>query len=614
MFEKSRISLLALLTLTAPLSLAHAQDTPDGLSATAQANFARQSKAVSLIQASLTPAQHKLDSHIARALPSQRSRLSASLPHLRALAAPDAPVLVDIRAKVTPAVLALIAKAGGQVESSFPDENAIRALLTPVQAEQVAGSNEVYSIFPADQPVLWAGPKTSEGDTTHKAALARATYGAKGAGIKVGVLSDGVDALATSQAAGELGTVTIIRNGAGVAQKGTGSEGVAMLEIVHDLAPQAELFFATGSSGTASMANNIRLLQKAGCKVIVDDIAYFAESNYQEDAISRAIRDVTNLGALYLTAAGNLGSKTSGETGVWEGKFLDGGPGDTYYGETGPRLHDFGGGIFDRVTSARSDGGTICFLQWADALVGTTWPVHHNYDLLLIDSSGALVDYSANVQDGTIPPIEFLQSVRAGDRLVIGKPAPGNAPLMHVLMYPGTLAKFTAGSCRGHNAAQKALSVAAAPAAAAAQPGSPTGPFPNPFNATNKVEVFSSDGPRRLFFNGDGSPNDRTLVKPDIAAADGVTTSVAGFKPFFGTSAAAPHAAAIAALVWSVKPTMAATRVRAALLGSVIDIMKTGVDRDSGAGIVMATKAVKAVQPPASPAASAKPAASAPAF
>src|SRR5262249_14217898 len=89
------------------------------------------------------------------------------------------------------------------------------------------------------------------------------------------------------------------------------------------------------------------------------------------------------------------------------------------------------------------------------------------------------------------------------------------------------------------------------------------------------------------------------LQKPDITAADGVSSSAAipGFNPFFGTSAAAPHAAAIAALLLSFSPTPTPAQVRTALTSSALDIEAAGFDRDSGAGIVMAFGAMKVINP-----------------
>jgi subtilisin-like proprotein convertase family protein len=155
----------------------------------------------------------------------------------------------------------------------------------------------------------------------------------------------------------------------------------------------------------------------------------------------------------------------------------------------------------------------------------------------------------------------------------------------------------TSGAIRGHSAAAAAFSVAAAPATA-------PGPFPNPFTTASVSETFTSDGPRRLLLNPDGgeiTPGNRTSTggivrqKPDITAASGVSTSTPGFNPFRGTSAAAPHAAAIAALMLSAVPTLTPEQVRAALITTAVDIEAPGVDRDTGAGVVMAQPALAAV-------------------
>ena len=67
-----------------------------------------------------------------------------------------------------------------------------------------------------------------------------------------------------------------------------------------------------------------------------------------------------------------------------------------------------------------------------------------------------------------------------------------------------------------------------------------------------------------------------------------------GFNPFFGTSAAAPHAAAIGGLVLSAHPTFTPAQVRQALTGSALNIEGPGWDRDSGFGIINAFVAINA--------------------
>jgi subtilisin-like proprotein convertase family protein len=76
--------------------------------------------------------------------------------------------------------------------------------------------------------------------------------------------------------------------------------------------------------------------------------------------------------------------------------------------------------------------------------------------------------------------------------------------------------------------------------------------------------------------------------KPDITAADGVSTSLEDFTPFFGTSAAAPHAAAIAALVLSGNPGAGEADVREAFDATALDLAPAGVDGRTGHGLLRA--------------------------
>src|SRR4029079_4249293 len=100
-------------------------------------------------------------------------------------------------------------------------------------------------------------------------------------------------------------------------------EGSAMLEIVHDLAPDAELYFATANGGVAAFADAIIQLYNAGCTVIVADVSYTNESPFQDGPIAQAVNTVTASGVLYFSSAGNAGSMAKSTAGVYEGNFVD---------------------------------------------------------------------------------------------------------------------------------------------------------------------------------------------------------------------------------------------------------------------------------------------------
>jgi len=102
------------------------------------------------------------------------------------------------------------------------------------------------------------------------------------------------------------------------------------------------------------------------------------------------------------------------------------------------------------------------------------------------------------------------------------------------------------------------------------------------------VESFSSRGPTiTRYFDKDGNrlatPDVR--LKPDLAGADGVATTTdfdvgtPDLNPFFGTSAAAPSAAGVAALLWSAKPSMSVD-----LLYAILKNPRGMIDCTSGPG------------------------------
>ncbi len=293
--------------------------------------------------------------------------------------------------------------------------------------------------------------------------------------------------------------------------------------------------------------------------------------------MAAAVNDVTKSGALYFSSAGNQGNLNDGTSGVWEGNFkkaLVPLPSlDPYEGPGNYQVHDF---AVDNISNRVGAMGAAVFLFWNEPY----GLAKADYDLFVLSGNlQTVVDGSVDFQNGNDFPIEAVNSPFTGERLVIVKSKTAAMKRLHLNTYGGRLAVATFGQTHGHSAATDAFSVAAVNAAYA-NGGAFTG------GQTNPVEVFSSDGYRQIFFNPLGKPAPSMRRKPDIAAADGVTTTTPGFAPFFGTSAAAPNAAGVAALVKSIFPTKTPAQIRMLLTSTAHDIEARGRDRDSGFGIV----------------------------
>jgi len=154
------------------------------------------------------------------------------------------------------------------------------------QLTSIAAKSQVRLINPAI-PKTSAGLVTSEGDAAMKTDDVKTELGLDGSGIKVGVLSDSFDCnpSAFTNAADDIlsgdlpsvGGITVLSDIAGCFGSAIGGsdEGRAMMQIVHDVAPGAQLAFHSAFNGLADFALGIAELALEGnCDVITDDVFY----------------------------------------------------------------------------------------------------------------------------------------------------------------------------------------------------------------------------------------------------------------------------------------------------------------------------------------------------
>ncbi len=547
-------------------------------------------------------------------------------------------VLVEIRvAGPTRERAARLADTGAEVVNVSPEYRVITATVAERDLRALAAAAGVVAITEVQTPITsgadddmtsaintCTGSVVSEGDAQLRAAIARAQYNVDGAGIEVGVLSDSFDArggAATGVATADLpgpgnpcgrsAPVRVLQDFPICAPPSTpcSDEGRAMAELVHDLAPGADLAFATAFTGELGMASNIEALAQAGADVIVDDVAYFAEPMFQDGPIAVAVNHVTAQGVTYYSAAANTNATDDADRiASWETpSFRNGGACPAGIPGTSCLDFDPGPGVDTAFEITVKAGRTVSLdLQWAEPRGG----VATNLDAYAQDG-GAITDFSDDVNSITQLPFEFVSLANGTGALKtfnvsINRASATGTPRVKFVLFGGPTriesTEYETGAggdvvgptIFGHNGAANAMSTAAVP-----------------YNNGATVEPFSSRGPVTLYFDSVEAgfpapplPAPRVLAKPDISATDGGQTSfftpAGGIFRFFGTSAAAPHAAAVAALQLDANPAQGVAQVKAAQTSTAQPV--GGLDPTAaGAGLVDALGAV-AANPPGPPA------------
>jgi hypothetical protein len=393
-------------------------------------------------------------------------------------------------------------------------------------------------------------------------------------------------------------------------------EGRAMLQIVHAVAPGADLAFYTGDNSETDFATGITTLAGAGAKVIADDLGYFDEPFYQDGIVAQAIDTVEAEGVAYFSAAGNDANAS------WE--------------STAPSFP-----VQQPSSAANNAGEYLLNFDTTNATTATALPITlsplvpgeyvaivvewdqpyvtgapdsggatSQIDVCVTGASAAVIveDYAGNNVTCTglnatgVDPVQVLiignSAAATGNtpteslNVYVGTNTPSAAPHRVIVSVetdgqtdPAPIAAYATHSetIQGHPNAAGAAAVGAAFY------------FDTPLcgTAPAQLEPYSSQGGAPILFSSTGARLATPVIrqKPNFVGPDGVnntflglTLAASGFPDggtlstnnaqcqndtstpnFFGTSAATPHAAGVAALLLQAAPTITPAQIYTAI-------------------------------------------------
>lgn len=460
------------------------------------------------------------------------------------------PVRVEISARRPAAARALVARLGGRVEASYG--RLIEAVVPPA-AVQILGQSRAVQY--AREPIR-AVPEAVRGEgVATTGALAWHRSGLRGAGAKVAVIDLGFRGWRDSRRNGDLpaSTVAVDFCSGGLDGPIAVNHGTAVAEIVAEMAPAARIYLICAQT-VAALGQAKDYARAQGIHIVNHSASWFNVGRGDDtgglETPTGIVADARAAGILWVNAAGNRAQQH------WSGTFSD---------LDADSWTEFAPGDEGNTILLGANQQTCVALRW------DSWPVTAlDYDLYLTRANGTTAASSSNEQSGSQPPTELICHVNTtgvAQLYSIGirrHNAPDPSPRFDLFVYPGPNLEYQVGE------------------GSVTEPGSSS--FALAVGAvcwkTSGLEAFSSRGPTI-----DGR------MKPDLTAPDWVSSfSYGPFSGcgadtgFAGTSAAAPHVAAAAALVKGAHPSFGPNELQAYLEGHAIDLGVPGRDGTYGAG------------------------------
>ncbi len=315
--------------------------------------------------------------------------------------------------------------------------------------------------------------------------------------------------------------------------------GTACAEIVHEVAPDAELFFAWYDGSDAAMGEAVDWLLGHGVNIISHSASGIVGPRDGSEWDARLVDDLSAQGILWVNSSGNEALSH------YRAVFTD---------QDGNGMHEFAPG--EESLALYNNGYVDVALTWDD-----DWSqAGQDYELFLYDMAGNELASSQNSQGGNSgdEPVEWISYETGGDIVYAV-----------VTAYEADQAVTFDIFVNGADVARPSPDYSVCP------PGDAVGSLT--VGAANWQDDSLAD------YSSQGPTTDGRL-KPEISAPTGVSGATYGATEFHGTSSSCPHVAGAAALVWQANPDFGRQEVVDFLLNSAVDVGPAGPDTGHGYG------------------------------
>lgn len=296
--------LTGLILLSHPAANASAQDLSAQVNLDLQAHIQPSKKSVA--------GPSKLHPLIAQSLKSQKISGSPS-----PLVVSDEQNKIQVYLKIDAlddSKLETLSGMGVDIDLALDHLNKVQVWAAADAIDELVKVDWVLKITPPNYATPRRGSVTTQGDAILRSNLLR-NLGVTGKGIKVGIISDGANNWTSARATGNLPATiqrfgscqTRANNPSSCLARLTCNEGTAMAEIIHDIAPDAQLAVAGARTSLEFIQRINQLRNTFGADIIVDDLGFFGEPFFADGDIAQAVNSLP-ASILYFTSAGNSGN------------------------------------------------------------------------------------------------------------------------------------------------------------------------------------------------------------------------------------------------------------------------------------------------------------------